>query len=72
MSDIPANLDLQEQIARIDQAQAETRKFAAEQQKLIEESLKLARERVWFPWLQLLALVASSAGIAAVVARLLH
>jgi len=72
MSDIPADLDLREQIARIDQAQAETRKFAAEQQKLVEEALKLARERFWFPWLQLLTLVASSAAIAAVVARLVR
>ena len=72
MSDIPADLDLREQIARIDQAQAETREFAAEQQKLVEEVLKLARERFWFPWLQLLTLVASSAAIAAVVARLVR
>jgi len=56
----------------LDQAQAETRKFAAEQQKLVEEALKPARERFWFPRLQLLTLVASSAAIAAVVARLVR
>ena len=63
--------DVREQLARIDRAQAETSKFAAEQHKLIAEQLKLDKERWWFPWLQLLTLVVSSAAIGAVVARLL-
>lgn len=75
MSDIPANFDLQEQVARIDRAQAETEKFVAEQRKLIAKSMKLDRERFWFPWLQVLAIIGailSSAGIAAIVARLIR
>jgi len=62
MSD--AQLDLREQIARIDRARAETeklseeaRKFVAEQHKLMaereklaSETLKLDRDRVLAPW----------------------
>ncbi|MCL2430097.1 MAG: hypothetical protein FWD12_12790 [Alphaproteobacteria bacterium] len=73
MSDIPADsLDLREQITRIDRAIEVTRKFTAEQHKLQAEARKPERERMWFPWLQLLTLAASSAAIGAVVARLLH
>ena len=40
------DLDLREQIARIDRAQAETQKFAAEQRKLTAEAAKFTRD----PW----------------------
>jgi hypothetical protein len=67
-----AELNLREQIARIDRAQAETEKFAAEQRKLAAEALKLDKERWWFPWLQLLTVAVSSAAVGAVVARVVH
>lgn len=58
-------LDLQEQIARIDRAQAETRKFVAEQNKLAAEAAKLGRDR----WLAPAVVISSSlAAIAATVA----
>jgi len=73
------DIDLRAQIVRIDRAIAEseklreeTRKFITEQHKLAAEAAKLDRERVWFPWLQLLTVVISSAAIGAVVARLFH
>jgi hypothetical protein len=44
----------------------ETKKFVAEAHKLEAER---RRERVWFPWLQLLTLVVSSATIGAVDPR---
>lgn len=80
-----STIDLSEQIARIDRAQAETRKFvsemnklsaeasklSAEQLKLMAEAMKLDKERWWFPWLQLVTVSVSSAVIAAIVARLL-
>jgi hypothetical protein len=58
--------------AKLRRMNAETEKFVAEQRKLIAETLKFDKERGWFPWLQLLTLVISSATIGAVVARLLH
>ena len=57
-------LDLREQIARIDRAIAETSKLLAEEHKLRKETL-------WFPWMQLMTIVVSSAAVGAVVARLL-
>ena len=57
-------LDLREQIARIDRAIAETGKLLAEEHKLRKETL-------WFPWIQLMTIVVSSAAVGAVVARLL-
>jgi len=41
MSDIPAEPDLREQIARIDRALVETHKFQAETNKLQQEAQKL-------------------------------
>lgn len=61
----PAALDIREQIVRIDRAIAETGKLLAEERKL-------KKETVWFPWVQLLTVVVSSAAIGAVVARLIH
>lgn len=58
MSAEAVELDLREQIARIDRMRDESDKFRAEQRKLIAESLKLAeeearlhRDRVLSPWL---------------------
>ena len=51
-------LDLREQIARIDRAIAETGKLLAER--------KLKKETYWFPWLQITTMVVSSATIGAV------
>ena len=48
----------------------ETKKFVAESHKLEAERRKLDKESGWFPWLQLLTLVVSSATIGAIVARL--
>jgi hypothetical protein len=50
----------------------ETKTFVAEAHKLEAERRKLERDQVWFPWLQLLMLVVSSATIGAIVAHLLH
>lgn len=46
MSDVPADLDLREQIARIDRMREETRKFSAEMNKLAAEQSKLAAEQI--------------------------
>ncbi|MFG1304170.1 hypothetical protein V5F34_08525 [Xanthobacter autotrophicus] len=50
-------MDLQEQIARIERMQEETRKFvaeghklAAEQQKLLADSMKTQRDHALAPW----------------------
>ena len=65
MSDIPADyrgrLDLAELVARIERQQEETRKFVAEQHKLMAEAKKLGRD----PWFLLIGAI-----IAAVAARL--
>jgi uncharacterized protein involved in exopolysaccharide biosynthesis len=80
------DLDLREQIARIDHARAESEKFAAEQRKLIAESEKLAaeqrklfaeglkfeRERRWYIPLAILGNAALAAAIGAIVGKLLH
>lgn len=84
MSEEP--LDIREQVARIDRAQAETRKFVAEhnklaeealkyrseQQKLSEEALKFARERRWHLPVAILGNAALAAAIGALIAKLLH
>ncbi|MCB8879515.1 hypothetical protein ACELLULO517_04665 [Acidisoma cellulosilytica] len=62
------DLDIREQIVRIDRALAESRKFQAEQQKLIAEAAKYERERSLAP----LVIAASlGAGIIAGVVSLL-
>jgi hypothetical protein len=70
--DIEARKLDEERRLYIDRQLAEMRKFNAEHDKLMAEALKFERERRWFPWLQLLAVVGSSAAIAAVVSRLIH
>lgn len=68
MSDAAA-LDLKEQIARIDRAQEETRKFAEEQHKLAAkarklnaEAEKIARDRYLAPWVGFAAVAGATAG----------
>jgi hypothetical protein len=85
MSDPHEELDIREQLTRIDQALAESHKLAAEESKLRAETFKLYteerkldRERVWFPWLQLVIAVtantmlttALAAAVALVVVKL--
>ena len=60
------DLDLQERIARIARAQAETDKFAAEQRKLTAEGMKFERERITL----LLTAGAAFAGASAVLGGL--
>jgi hypothetical protein len=64
MSDIPIpQLDLREQIARIDRAQEETRKFVSEQRKLDAEALKLGRDRAFLPWTVAATLLGAGAAL---------
>lgn len=56
-------LDLQEQIARIDRAQAETRRFAAEQTALSAEADKLRRGRDLAPVQIVLTAMAAGAAL---------
>ena len=67
-----ADLDVREQIVRIDRAIAETEKFQAETRKLVSESLKTRRDRFLAPIALVIAgisVVASTVG--PVVARAL-
>ena len=77
MSEIP-HLDLNEQIASIERAQAETRKFvsesaklAAEHLKLIAEAQKLDRDRWLAPALAIAAVVGGLLGTASFIAKLM-
>ena len=58
-------LDLQEQIARIDRAQAETRKFVAEQNKLASEQAKMDRERFALPFQVMISGMAAGGALVA-------
>lgn len=85
MSEI-GELDLKEQLARIDRAIEETHKFSeearklgteqlklsAEQFKLTEEALKLRRDRGLAPWLAVVAISGGVGGIIAGVTAILH
>lgn len=73
-------MDAQEQVARIERAQEETRRFAAEmhdltakQSKLAAEALKLARDTMLAPWRVMAASAAATAtliGAGAALAKL--
>jgi hypothetical protein len=65
-------IDLQEQIARIKNAQAETDKFAAEQRKLAAEASKLIVDRWMLPFAVLINLVSGAMGGALVAYLLRH
>lgn len=56
-------LDLKEQIARIDRMQEETRKFTAEQHKLSVEALKLSRDRDLSGWQLIITGMGASAAL---------
>lgn len=63
-------LDLDEQIARIRRAQAETDKFAAEQRKLSEEANNLRVARYVTPTAAVVAAMAALTAAAPVILRL--
>jgi hypothetical protein len=56
MSDIPADLDLREQITRIDRSIAVTRKFS-ETDNLVEEGREFRCKRWMAPWTLLVSLL---------------
>lgn len=58
-------LNIDDIIARIERAQAETRKFVAERDKLLAEAAKLQRDRGLAPWQ---ATVLAAGGIGALLA----
>ena len=58
MTDVPPELDIREQIVRIDQMIAETQKYTAEQHKLLAEASKFRMER----WLSPIIIVAGAIG----------
>ena len=66
-------LDIQEQVARIERAQEETRTFVAEQHTLIAEAAKRERDRRLAPIIVISGTVAAliAAGVG-VLAKLLH
>lgn len=75
MSDAAAehNLDLREQIVRIDRALAESEKFQAEQRKLIAEAAKFERERSLAPVVIAASLGAGIiAGLISLLGRFIH
>ena len=72
MSDIaPDGINLREQIARIDRAQAESDKFRAEQAKLTAEAAKLRLDRILAPALGLAATLGAIAALTALILRAL-
>ncbi|WP_316219052.1 hypothetical protein [Bradyrhizobium sp. SZCCHNR2026] len=56
-------MDQQEQIARIERAQEETRKFAAEQHKLSAETRKITRDTNLAPWQLVLSAMTAGAAL---------
>jgi hypothetical protein len=74
MADADPNvtLDLQEQIARIAKAQAETGKFAVERRKLAAEASKFHVERFTIALAVLVNLLSGAAGGAIVAYVLMH
>jgi hypothetical protein len=70
MSDA-TDLNLREQIERIDRMHEEGIKFVAEQRKLIAEAAKLERERVIAPWMASAAVIGGLLGLLTFAARLL-
>jgi hypothetical protein len=63
------DLNLREQLIRIDRAIAESDKFVAEQRKLMAESQKLDKERWWFPWVQIVTAIAAIIAAIGVIFR---
>jgi hypothetical protein len=67
----PAPLEVAEQVARIERMQEETRKFVAEQHKLIAEAAKLRRDHGLAPWLLVVAGAGGAAGFLAAIITVL-
>jgi hypothetical protein len=64
MSDIPIpQLEVREQLARIDRAQEETRKFVAEPNKLDAEASKHRRDRSILRWTDAATLLGAGAAL---------
>lgn len=64
-------MDIQEQVARIERAQEETRKFAAEAHKLTAEARKLTRDAILAPvQVGFAGMAAGAALVGAIVASL--
>jgi hypothetical protein len=63
----PGQIDLREQIARIDRMRDESDKFRAEQRKLISEAAKFDRDRRLAPLLAVVTMVAAITAAAAAV-----
>jgi hypothetical protein len=86
MSEIHRQAELRHMLEETEKFVTEAHKLEAERRKLqaehdqmtaltiksYAETAKLDKERWWFPWLQLLTVVISSAAIGAIVARLIH
>ncbi|MEZ0212395.1 MAG: hypothetical protein ACAH27_05525 [Xanthobacteraceae bacterium] len=66
-----ATMDLQEQIARIDRANAETGKLVAEAQKLIAEAGKLTRDTKYLPIQMAVTIFAAGGGLVAATVALM-
>ena len=64
-----SELNLREQLTRIDRSIAETEKLQEESRKYAAETRRMDREYRWFPWLQLASSGAIAALIAAIVAH---
>jgi hypothetical protein len=71
-ADTSADINLREQIARIDGLIAETAKFTAEQHKLIAEASKFRTERWLLPIVVVAGGLGSFTAAYAAVAALLH
>jgi hypothetical protein len=64
-------LDLREQLIRIDRAMAESQKFQAEREKLLVQAAKLNRERWLTPVLAIAAVIGGLLGAASFIAKLI-
>ena len=64
-------LDLREQLIRIDRAMAESQKFQAEREKLLAEAAKFNRERWLAPVLAIAAVIGGLLGAATFIAKLI-
>jgi len=71
MSDPRVQLDLREQLVRIDRAMSENQKFQAEREKLLAEAAKLNRDRWLAPVLAIAAVIGGLLGTATFVAKVI-
>ncbi len=69
MADYPERLNLAEQVARIERSQEETRKFVAEQHKLMGEAGNLRVSRFLTPTAAVVAAIAALTAAAPVLVR---